>query len=308
MGETESVETLDAETVDRVMAVWLAGKAPSTRRSYGNDLQAWARFEAAASAEGAVAGLLGGGPQRARERVRLWQDAMGRGGAAPATVNRRVACLAGLTEVARGIGAVGWRLEVPRLATLRLRDPRGPEPEAIRAMMAWARGRPGLAGPRDAAILFLLYGLALRRREVVTLDVEHVDIRRPAVAVLGKGRREREWLVMPLRVQEAVAEWMVARGGRDGPLFVTLSRGHRGERLTGKGVGDVVRRAGQAVGVRATPHGLRHSAITVAIRAGHALPVVQRFSRHRDLRTLQVYFDRIGDDAAEVATTVVGSL
>ncbi|HVT40002.1 MAG TPA: hypothetical protein VHE78_13215 [Gemmatimonadaceae bacterium] len=54
-------------------------------------------------------------------------------------------------------------------------------------------------------------------------------------------------------------------------------------------------------------HGLRHAAIT------HALDVcagdvrkVQKFSRHRDLRTLTVYDDNRQDVAGEVAKLVAG--
>jgi len=297
----------DADQACRLLAVFLAGKRPGTVRAYGDDLDAWATFLGAADREAAVAALLADGAGRATERVRLYQDALQRT-AAPTTVNRRLACLTSLTRTARGIGLIDWRLRVRALPTMPLRDTAGPAPERVLAMLAWARGQAGLKGPRDAAILWLLYGLALRRHEVVGLDVEHVDIERPAVAVMGKRRLEREWLEMPLRAQEAVAEWIVARGGQDGPLFISLSRAHRGMRLTGKGVGDVVKRTGLAVGVETTPHGLRHSAITAAIRAGHPLPMVQMFSRHRDLRTLQEYFDRVSQDGVTVANDVANGL
>jgi len=296
-----------SDSAARVIEVFLAGKSDGTVRAYGDDLDAWADFIQAPDRETAVARLLESGPGQASEMVRLYQAALRRK-VSPATVNRRIAALSSLTRTARSIGLMDWRLRIRALPTTPLRDTAGPPPEKVREMIAWARRQPGIQGVRDVAILWLLYALALRRQEVVDLDVEHVDIERPAVAVLGKRQLERQWIEMPLRVQESVAEWIVARGGQDGPLFVSVGRANRGQRLSGKGVADVVKRAGRAVGVETTPHGLRHSAITAAIRAGHDLPKVQRFSRHRDLRTLQIYYDQVAGDRVAVANDVANGL
>ncbi len=59
--------------------------------------------------------------------------------------------------------------------------------------------------------------------------------------------------------------------------------------------------------VKARPHGLRHAAITEALELtsgdGRA---VQRFSRHRDVRTIERYDDSRQDLAGEVAWKVAG--
>jgi integrase/recombinase XerC len=54
------------------------------------------------------------------------------------------------------------------------------------------------------------------------------------------------------------------------------------------------------------PHGLRHASVTAALDAGVDIRKVQKFSRHRDLRTLTLYDDNRSDMAGEVAAVVAG--
>ena len=74
----------------------------------------------------------------------------------------------------------------------------------------------------------------------------------------------------------------------------------------------MVRKRGDQVGVRARPHGLRHSAITsageAATEAGLPVPEVLSFSRHRSLSTLMVYADRLRDSQGKPASAVAASV
>jgi integrase/recombinase XerC len=111
------------------------------------------------------------------------------------------------------------------------------------------------------------------------------------------GRMARERLTINDPTARALAEWVEARGGEPGPLFIRLDPGSQGERLTGEAVrrivGELARRAGLARPVR--PHGLRHAAITAALDAGRDVRDVAQFSRHKDIRTLLIYDDRRQD-------------
>jgi integrase/recombinase XerC len=64
----------------------------------------------------------------------------------------------------------------------------------------------------------------------------------------------------------------------------------------------VVRRLGEAAGVRVRPHGLRHSSITrVLDLSGGDIRAAQRFSRHKDVRVLERYDDSREDLAGQLA-------
>ncbi len=94
------------------------------------------------------------------------------------------------------------------------------------------------------------------------------------------------------------------------PLFTNMDRarkgGASGRRLTGAGLYAVIRALGGKVGLKTRPHGLRHAGITRGLdRTGGDLRAVQRFSRHRDVRTIGLYDDTREDLGGKVARLIV---
>jgi integrase/recombinase XerC len=171
-------------------------------------------------------------------------------------------------------------------------------------------GRPKAV--RDLAIVRLLHDLGLRRGELVALDLADLDLEAEAatVAVVGKGRTEKDRLTLPDPTVDALATWMATRGLRPGPLFIRLDPVAEGpDRLTGRGVFLIVRDLGRKAGLAkpVRPHGLRHEAITRALdKTNGDVRTVQRFSRHADTRTVLLYDDRRRDLAGDVAKLVAG--
>jgi integrase/recombinase XerC len=162
---------------------------------------------------------------------------------------------------------------------------------------------------RDRALLRLLYDLALRRGEVVSLNVESVDLEAGTLSVIGKGRTEEELLTLPPETKEALLSWLGVRGSEPGPLFVNFDRARKGHRMTGTSLYRLIRELGLAAGLAVRPHGLRHAAITEALDlTGGDVRKVQRFSRHRDLRVLNRYDDNREDLAGQVARRVAASV
>jgi integrase/recombinase XerC len=294
---------LDATQAQRLLRAFLACRSPATLRAYGRDVADFAAFCSAPTADAAAARLLAHGPGPANELALLYRAHLAERGLSPATVNRRLAALRSLVKLARALGLVGWALEVPGPRSESYRDTRGPGAAAYRRLLARLAGRAGPKALRDAAVLRLLYDLGLRRVEVCRLDLADFDGDGPAVMVLGKGRSEKARLSLPPATAAAVAGWLAARPAGDSPaLFVRLDRGGRGGRLDGGSVYRLVRELGEGEGVRARPHGLRHSAITAALDAfAGDVRKVQRFSRHRKLDTLLRYDDARRDDAGEVS-------
>jgi len=216
----------------------------------------------------------------------------------PATINRRLASLRSLVKLARTLGLANWNLDVENVKSQSYRDTSGPGRCGIKSILAMAANQGGAKGARDVAVLRLLFDLGLRRGEVVRLDLADVDLEVKTIAVIGKGRRERQTLTLPEATCEALAAWIQERGESDGPLFVNLD--HRpkvcGGRLSGTSIYRMVRSLGAGVGISTRPHGLRHTAITEAVKAataeGIGLEEVLDFSRHADVSTLMIYRDR----------------
>lgn len=149
---------------------------------------------------------------------------------------------------------------------------------------------------RDRAILEVLYATGVRISELVGLDLADVDLDDGIARVLGKGDKER---VVPMG--RAARSELGAYCG-DGRLALRSARARRkdadavflnarGGRLTRQGCWQIVRRAGERVGLgeRLSPHVLRHSCATHMLDHGADIRVVQELLGHASVSTTQVY-------------------
>jgi integrase/recombinase XerC len=270
------------------------------------DLEYFRRFLSVASQEEATRVLLTNGHGPANELALNYKNSMVDVGLAPSTVNRRLAALRSLVKLARTIGMVSWTLEVEGVKSQAYRDTRGPGREGFRKLLDSLDARVDAKAARDRAILHLLYDIALRRGEVVSLDLEHVDLKAGTVAVLGKGRTGREAITLPEPTAAALGAWIAVRGQEPGPLFLALDPSTKSaKRLSARSVHYLVRELGEDVGLKVWPHGLRHAAITQALDCTNGnVRAVQKFSRHKDVRVLTRYDDNRTDLGGVVARLV----
>ena len=146
------------------------------------------------------------------------------------------------------------------------------------------------AALRDRAILELLYGAGLRISELVSLDLDDVDLPQRAVRAFGKGAKER---IVPIgrAAAAAVDAWLVR--GRPGlaPTVPALVTNLRGRRLTRQGAWRIVKGHAEVAGLadRVSPHTLRHSFATHLLDNGADVRVVQELLGHANLNTTQIY-------------------
>ncbi|RME25143.1 MAG: integrase [Deltaproteobacteria bacterium] len=290
----------------RLVDAFLGSKSPNTLAAYRADLRAFQAFVGASDLDEAAGFLLGQGPGEANAVALEYRTHLVEVGLAASTVNRRLASLRSLVKLANTLGLLPWELQVKNLRAESYRDTRGPGSEGFaRLLVVLADRRSGPKAVRDRAIVRLLYDLALRRAEVVGLDVEHVDLGGGTVEVQGKGRTARLKLTLPEPTRAALAAWLAVRGREPGPLFTNFDRARKGQRLTGRSVHRMVSRLGREAGITARPHGLRHASITAGLDLTNGdVRAVQRFSRHRNLNTVMVYDDARADLGGQVARLV----
>ena len=284
---------------------FLAGRNPRTLLAYRRDLTDFQNFTQSTSLQAAAAFLTSQGSGAANGLALAYRVSLQDRGLAPATINRRLAALRSLVKLARVLGMVSWELEVEGIKAAAYRDTRGPGVDGFKKMLELLEGEPDPKSIRDLAILRLLFGMALRRGEVVSLDLAHLDLEGGRLSIMGKGRTQRESLTIPPKALDSLKAWVAVRGEDPGALFTALDRGHRGHRLDGSAVYRLVSELGQAVGLDTRPHGLRHAGITAALdKTNGNTRMVQRFSRHRSLETLSLYDDNRMDLGGEVARLV----
>lgn len=154
----------------------------------------------------------------------------------------------------------------------------------------------GPRGLRDRALLELLYSTGARISEMVGLDVDELDIDERAVALHGKGGKQR--LVPIGRPALAAVDAYLVRGrpvlaarGRGNVTAGALFLNKRGGRLSRQSAWQVLQDAAERAGIGAavSPHTLRHSFATHLLDGGADVRVVQELLGHASVTTTQIY-------------------
>lgn len=149
-------------------------------------------------------------------------------------------------------------------------------------------------GMRDQAMLALMLGCGLRRSEVASLTLKHIqqrDNRWCMVDLVGKHSRVRT-IPIPPWVKCAIDAWTAAVGVVDGHVLRPINRGDRvhGERMTEKVVWQVLQPYSKAAGVPGiAPHDLRRSFAKMCRAAGGRLEQIQFLLGHASVQTTERY-------------------
>lgn len=162
-----------------------------------------------------------------------------------------------------------------------------------------------LTGVRDRAILLLGFAGAMRRRELVSLDIEDLALAPEGIVIsinqsktdqIRKGRK----IGIPHGAHEAtcpvraVLYWLEHSKLCEGPLFrgITKHGAVRSSRLTDQIVADIVKQYTKAIGKyasRFSAHSLRAGFITSAAIAGVSERAIQDQSGHQSVTVLRRY-------------------
>jgi len=183
--------------------------------------------------------------------------------------------------------------------------PKAISPSEVDELLEQPTRRATPEAKRDRAMLELLYATGVRVTELVSLNVDNLNLdhRSPYVRCLGKGAKER---TIPIHDQalENVVEYLeegrpyLVRNKNDEALFLNC----RGERLTRQGFWLILKAYAKAanLGANITPHTLRHSFATHMLRGGMPLRNVQEMLGHANIATTQVYTHLTDEHVREV--------
>ena len=300
-----SLPALVGDSRPRLLEAFFAGRNPRTLAAYRADLEDFRAHCGAASMGEAAGRLLSASQGEANASALAYKAHLVDRGLQAATINRRLAALRTLVKLANTLGIFAWTLSVENVKSQAYCDTRGPGRDGFAAILEAAQAQRGDKALRDVALLHLLHDLGLRRGEAVRLDV--ADLAGDRISVLGKGRSQKEAMTLPEPTKAALEAWLEVRGSEDGPLFVNFDRARKGKRLTGSAVYSIVSKLGLKAGLTVRPHGIRHLAITSALDLTKGdVRAVQKFSRHKDMRVLNLYDDNRQDLAGVVARLVAG--
>jgi len=143
---------------------------------------------------------------------------------------------------------------------------------------------------RDFAMLSVLYDSGMRVSELVSLDVDDLDLEAWTVRCEGKAGRSRIVSLGPVSTG-AVSKYLSgARGYLVEASSTCLFVNHRGGRLTRQGFWLILKSYAERAGIEGiTPHTLRHSHAAHALARGAELSDIQKQLGHVSISTTQVY-------------------
>jgi site-specific recombinase XerD len=304
-------------SVADIFESWVARRASAhTQRAYRQDVMAFTRFMQIPWPEGATALF-----HVSVRDVHAWRDQLIADGAAPKTLNRRIASLSSFFKYLQA-AAAELRLPIivpnPAHAQFLGRDAADPHDETRALSATRARQLMGLPSgdtildARDRAILkFYLYsGARLAAGCRLCVEDFHQDPDGATIRIAEKGARRRT-IGLHFAAAEAIQEYIVKAGRTSGPLF----RPRRNSRLAALSdkpfhpatmyrliqsylsrlpQGTLADTADAATPARRayTPHSLRATTATLLLGAGVDIRKVQELLGHRHVTTTQIYDKR----------------
>ena len=146
---------------------------------------------------------------------------------------------------------------------------------------------------RDRAMLEVLYATGVRVSELVSLELNRVNLDHGYVITLGKGSKER---IVPIgnaairktRDYLSDARPRLLRGRSSEYLFVTS---RTASKMSRQRFWRIIKDYALAAGIHShiTPHVLRHSFATHLLERGADLRAIQAMLGHSDISTTQIY-------------------
>ncbi|MBL7487129.1 tyrosine-type recombinase/integrase [Frankia sp. AgW1.1] len=261
--------TDDTDPWVQVVHLFLVGYAANTRAGYERDLADWADWCA----------HLGVAPLDAhRAHVDLWvrhlTEDLGR---ERSTVNRKLSAVAGAYRYAVADDVVD-NSPVEHIRRPRV-DDESQTTGLSREQAAHLRAIAKVDGPRSRALIDVLVLNGLRISEALSIRIEEIrdEGGHQVATITRKGGKKR---LVPFGPAVLASFAACAKGRTEGPMFGDLDR-HNAYTL--------VLRLARRAGFRVTPHGLRHTWVTLSRKAGIPLEDVQDAAGHADPRTTRRY-------------------
>jgi integrase/recombinase XerD len=211
---------------------------------------------------------------------------------ATSTVARKIAAVKSFFHFLTDQGGLGYdpteNLDSPRVNKYL---PKAISVNDIHKLLEQPIRHGGPEALRDQAMLGLLYGTGMRVTELVSLNLDDVDLSSAKVRCAGKGNKAR---LIPIRADQKLSlaaylsqarPQLVGNNGETG-VFVN----HRGHRLTRQGFWLILKAYADEAGISdITPHTLRHSFAAHMLGEGENLRRVQELLGHASISTTQIY-------------------
>src|SRR5882757_6788639 len=256
--------------------------SPNTRRSYSLTLDELFAFSA--------------GRSLTRALLQEWKASMD--ALAPSTINVKLSAVRRLVGEARRNGLISAEdaanlSDIPNVRQRGNRLGNWLTREQAKELLQ-VPDRSTLKGKRDYAILALLVGCALRRRELASLMIEDIQLREGRWVIIdlrGKGGRIRT-VAVPIWVKQGIEVWTAAAKIDKGRLLLPLSKSGKivGDELGDWAIWSVVEQSSKQIGIEHFgAHDLRRTCAKLCRKSGGDLEQIKFLLGHSSIQTTERY-------------------
>lgn len=150
---------------------------------------------------------------------------------------------------------------------------------------------------KETAIIEFLYSTGCRVSELTNVKKDDINWNEKSVHLFGKGKKHRVSFINA-KAQIALQEYLDSRSDDCDYLFVSSRKPYR--QMHKDGIEKIVRnisdRAFESTGKRITPHILRHTTATTALRSGMPIADISKLLGHEKIDTTMIYAKSSLDD------------
>jgi site-specific recombinase XerD len=269
--------------------------SPHTIRAYDSDIAAFERYLGGPLVVGEID----------QDRIVGFMEELRADGLSPKSIRRRASGLRGFCRwlVSRGLLDADPSADVPLVVGRSRALPRIVPQHELDRLLHSLRSTAGLEDTTDADMVLrrphesttllavvLMVVTGARVHEVVGIRCDEIDLPGRRLRITGKGRRQRQVFLTNDWITGLTDAYLGARAVLEISHPQLLFNWNH-DALTAPALRSRLVKAAQnaKLGVRVTPHMLRHTAATQLIEAGVDIRFIQRLLGHASLTTTEIY-------------------
>ncbi len=203
----------------------------------------------------------------------------------PSTITRKIASIKGLFRY------LCYKRDIETNPSISIVSPKLPKklPRVLSINEIDKIIKEGL-NTEEQAIFELLYSAGIRVSELTDLNIKNIDLNQRVVKVFGKGSKER---IVPINktcidiLKKYLKKRELVALKYDPKPYLFLNE--KGEKISRQKVYKIIRKQGELIGKKISPHTIRHSFATHLLEKGADLRVVQELLGHASIVTTQIY-------------------
>ncbi|WP_353892256.1 tyrosine-type recombinase/integrase [Proteinivorax hydrogeniformans] len=139
---------------------------------------------------------------------------------------------------------------------------------------------------RDRLLVELTYATACRVGELQKIDVEDIDLENRTISITGKGNIMRK-ANFDVTCQFLLDEYLKNHPTEKKPTPLFLS--NRNKRLSKRAISHIFKKISEDLGIKLTPHMLRHTRATAQYEQGAPINYIKNFLGHKSISTTLIY-------------------